>query len=142
MSRLAELALAVATEAHDGQVDKAGHPYIDHPVAVAESVRHHGDVHYAVALLHDVVEDSDHTAATLLDAGVPADVVDAVEALTHQPGEPRDDYYARVRANPVALVVKRADVAHNADEQRLAALPADTAQRLRRKYEKALAAHG
>jgi (p)ppGpp synthase/HD superfamily hydrolase len=134
---ISQLVLAIATKAHSGQVDKAGQPYIDHPIAVAESVRHLGETHYAAALLHDVIEDTGYDAKYLLATGVPSNVVEAVEVLTHRKGESRIDYYQRVRQHPVALAVKLADVAHNAGEQRLAALSQEDSKRLRNKYAEA-----
>lgn len=129
-------AKAIAEQYHQGQQDKAGHPYVTHPARVARRVT--GDPTLeAIAWLHDVVEDTDATTDTLAAAGIPAEVITGVEAITHRPGELRDTYYARFAANPHALAVKRADIADNSDPDRLAQLPADTAQRLRVKYRNA-----
>ena len=135
--RMVERAYDIAAAAHSEQVDKAGQPYLRHPVRVAQAVAPVGLVHVAVALLHDVVEDTDVTLADLREA-MPEQVVEAVDALTHRKGEPRADYYERVAANPIALVVKRADIADNMSPDRLAALDSATAQRLRKKYAQAL----
>ncbi len=135
-------AIALARQAHEGQTDKAGHPYIEHPLRVmvrarvpagldAEHVR-------MAAVLHDVVEDTDLTSERLRAFGCPAPVVAAVTALTHADGEARHDYLARVTADPIAACVKRADVADNSDPDRLAQLPAATADRLRAKYAETL----
>ncbi len=127
----------VAKEAHQGQYDKAGEPYIEHCRRVAERVRG-DDMAEVVAWLHDVMEDSPGFGGRLLEFG--EDVVAAVMALTRFHGEHPAAYYERVKANPVALKVKLADVADNADEARLARLDWETAERLRKKYKRAVMA--
>ncbi len=129
---LSALAERIAIEAHEGQTDKAGHPYIDHPRRVA--ARLDTDEEGAVAWLHDVIEDTAVTADHLRRAGLSDEVVVAVDALTHRPGEPRDLYLARVKGNRLATTVKLADVADNADLARLALLDAPTRTRLKSKY--------
>lgn len=129
-----ELAFLVARTAHRGQVDKLGEPYILHPLEVGRAVRHLGPVHEAAAYLHDVLEDTAVTVEDLRARGIPTEVIETVEVLTHRKGEPRVDYYARVREHPVALAVKRADVAHNSSPERLAGLDPETRDRLERKY--------
>lgn len=128
----------VAAAAHDGQLDKAGHPYIEHPRRVAARVAHLGVEVVMVALLHDVVEDTQVTLDVLA-ATFPPQVVAAVDTITKRAGEPRDDYYARVAANPIATVVKRADIDDNTDPLRLAALPGKLQARLEAKYAHARA---
>lgn len=135
--RAVATAALVARLAHAGQTDKAGQAYVDHPRRVAERVT--GDLARTVAWLHDVVEDTPVTLDELEQAFGPR-VADAVDALTVRHGETRAGYYARVRANPTALTVKLADIADNTDPDRLTALPADLADRLRAKYAAALAA--
>jgi (p)ppGpp synthase/HD superfamily hydrolase len=122
----------IATTAHTGQVDQAGNDYIAHPARVAAAL--HTPQQQAAGWLHDVLEDTDVTAADLRSAGMPAAVVAAVEALTKQDGELLEDYLARLAADPVAVAVKRADVADNADPDRLGELDPQTADRLERKY--------
>lgn len=128
-----------ATRAHDGQFDKAGKPYILHPMRVAADVAaEYGDDHPAVivAFLHDVVEDTPTTIEDI-DRFFGDEIAQAVEALSKRPGECLADYYERVRANPVALIVKTADIRDNSSPARLAVLNASVAQRLRAKYQKA-----
>ncbi len=134
----------IAVRAHAGQVDKAGAPYIDHPRRVVAHVRSTGgrDDAIAAAWLHDVLEDTALGSDDLRAAGIPARVVTAVEALTHRPGEPRDDYYARVRSNELALIVKRADLADNTDPVRVGRLDPATRERLAAKYAHARQALG
>ena len=90
------------------------------------------------AVLHDVVEDTDVTLEDLTAVGCPADVLEAVTALSKLPGESQADYLARVLANPMALVVKRADIADNMSADRMRRLDRPTQERLRAKYEAAL----
>lgn len=135
---LTTTAQRMATQAHAGQTDKAGQPYIGHPGRVAARLT--GDEHaVAAAWLHDVLEDTQTTAADLAAQGVPATVVAAVEALTRREGDLPDDYYARVAANPLALRVKRADIADNTDPERLAQLDPALRERLTAKYDHARA---
>lgn len=130
---------ALAEGAHQRQVDKAGQPYIDHPVAVADLLAEHGDHAMMAGLLHDVVEDTDVTCADLLAAGYPPEVVEAVDAVTRRDGEPYMDMIRRASAHPLGRLVKIADNAHNSHPDRLALLPKDDQKRLRRKYERARA---
>lgn len=132
----------VARCAHDGQVDKSGEPYIDHPARVAAGARERApdsqaDLAEAAAWLHDVVEDTETNLDDLAEQGFPGLIVAAVDALTRRPTEPPDAYYARVAADPIALVVKLADVADNSDPERLVRLAPHTRDRLTAKYSHA-----
>ena len=110
-STLLALALDLARRAHHGQVDKAGAAYLEHPLRVMTAMR--TDTEKMVAVLHDAVEDSELTLQDLIRHGLPGDVVDAVDAITKRPGEPYASYLGRVKANPVALRVKVADMTDN-----------------------------
>ncbi len=129
-------AIALARRAHEGQLDKSGQPYIGHPLRVMSRVT--GEHAQMVAVLHDVIEDTWVTADHLAAAGCPPEVVEAVIAISHLPGEPQRDYLTRVAANPLALLVKRADIADNSGPERLARLDARTRRRLTEKYATAL----
>lgn len=132
-----DAARTLATTAHAGQVDKSGAPYIGHPARVAELVRRrapHRPEAVAAAWLHDVVEDTPVSLDDLRSAGFGQEVLAAVEALTRHPGEPAEDYYARVLADPLALLVKRADLDDNGAPERLARLEPEVRDRLRAKY--------
>lgn len=129
-------AVRIARAAHEGQVDKSGNPYIGHPLRVMGRVA--GEHARMAAVLHDVVEDTAVTTADLSAAGCPPEVVATVDALSHRPGETQEDYLARVRADPVAVEVKRADIADNTSQPRLALLDQATQDRLRAKYARAL----
>jgi len=113
-----ERAIEIAAAAHAGQVDKAGQPYILHPLRVM--LRVSTEYERMAAVLHDVVEDTLVTLAQLTEAGFPGEVVDAIEALTKRPGETRMQAAARAALNPIARVVKLADNAENMDLSRIA----------------------
>ncbi|WP_274558421.1 HD domain-containing protein [Streptomyces spiramyceticus] len=127
---------AIAREAHAAQTDKAGRPYTEHLQAVAEGVRARGgtDEQIAAGWLHDSVEDDALSRAWLDQAGLPQSVKDMVLAVTKRPGEDLRTYTARILATPGALLVKEADLAHNADPGRLAVLDEATRARLTLKY--------
>ncbi|MFE9773132.1 HD domain-containing protein [Streptomyces sp. NPDC005931] len=127
---------ATARAAHDGQTDKAGRPYAEHLRAVAEGVRARGGDpdQIAAAWLHDAVEDDRLPAAWLEEAALTRRTKDIVRAVTKRSGEPPEAYAARILATPGALLVKEADLAHNADPARLAVLDEATRTRLTEKY--------
>ena len=114
-----EHAIALAASAHSGQVDKAGQPYILHPLRLMLAVTTPDE--RMAAVLHDVVEDTAITLAQLVEVGFPNAVITAIEALTKRPGETRIDAAKRAAANPIARVVKLADVTDNMDLSRIAA---------------------
>jgi hypothetical protein len=97
-----------------------------------------GDRERMVAVLHDVVEDTEATTDDLALAGCPSDVLQAVDAISRRPGEDHEAYLARVAANDLALVVKRADIADNCSPDRMARLDEATRERLQVKYAHAL----
>lgn len=141
-SRMLVMAQAIAYAMHNKQTDKAGEPYIDHVTTVAITVRalYPDDARVeTVAWLHDVIEDTPMTLEELRAFGFGEDIIDAVDAITHQPNERRDAYYVRVAANPLAVIVKRADISHNARPDRLAMLDPKTRERLTVKYADAVA---
>jgi (p)ppGpp synthase/HD superfamily hydrolase len=127
---------ATARAAHAGQTDKAGRPYAEHLLAVAEGVRRRGgdDEQIAAAWLHDSVEDDALSRRWLREAELSTRTKDIVLALTKRAGEPPEAYAARILATPGALLVKEADLAHNADPARLAVLDGATRARLTEKY--------
>ena len=129
-------AFEVAFAAHAGQTDKSGAPYIAHVVRVAAKLTLPED--QIVALLHDTVEDCDTTLEEIAATFGPG-IAAAVDAITKRDHEPLEDYIARVRANPIATRVKRADVADNSDPTRMDQLSPEFQERLRAKYAKVLA---
>lgn len=133
---LTRKALCIAYDAHHGQRDKSGLPYIHHPLHLAEQMR--DEFTCAAALLHDVAEDTTLTPEDLRRAGIPSPVLEALALLTHDPAVPYPDYIARLASNPIARAVKLADLRHNSDLSRLEQV---TEKDLRRaeKYRAALA---
>ena len=128
-----ERAAEIAKEAHAGQVDKAGEPYINHPWRVASKLS--GD-EGIVALLHDVVEDSEWTLDRLRAEGFSETVLDAIDAVTRRKGEDYFDFIRRARDNEIGRVVKIHDLFDNLAPERLAKLsPADRAKAEHKYYE-------
>lgn len=130
-----EIAKAIAIQAHEGQLDKAGKPYIEHPRAVADAVE--GDTAKAVAWLHDVVEDSSMTFDDLQAAGIAPEVINHLQLLTHDKSVPYMEYIAALKNDLVAREVKLADLRHNSDLSRLNTIADKDRERLV-KYQQAL----
>lgn len=114
---LVERALAQALNAHAGQRDKAGKPYILHPLRIMAKMD--DPISQAAALLHDVLEDSETTTADLEADGFPAEVIEAVVALTRRPGESYVAFIERIRLNALARRIKLADIEDNLSVLRL-----------------------
>ncbi|ASP37347.1 guanosine-3',5'-bis(diphosphate) 3'-pyrophosphohydrolase [Bacterioplanes sanyensis] len=112
-----EHAIAIAVKAHQGQTDKAGTAYILHPIRVM--LRMHSHDERIVAVLHDVVEDSDVTLAQLQAEGFSEHIIAALDALTKRPGEDRIQAAHRAAGHPLARAVKLADNSENMDLTRL-----------------------
>ena len=112
-----ESALQLAAEAHSGQQDKAGKPYILHPIRVMLSVSTTDE--QIAAILHDTVEDTDVTYEQLSEAGFSAEIISAVRALTKLDGESRVEAARRAVKHPIARQVKLADVKDNLDISRI-----------------------
>ena len=131
-------AMKIAYDAHHGQVDKAGVPYIFHPLHLAETMD--DEISCCAALLHDTVEDTDVTLEQLA-AEFPSEVVEAVRLLTHAPGTDYYDYVRAIRENPIAMKVKFAELDHNSDQSRFAGVrvPEERLGYFRDKYAKARA---
>ena len=129
-------ALKLCFEAHKNQVDKSGMPYVFHPFHVAEQMTDEATT--IVALLHDVVEDTDYTLEDLAAEGFGKDILEAVALMTHEDDVPYLDYVAKLKDNPIARAVKLADLAHNSDLSRIGEVDEETRERLE-KYKKAMA---
>ncbi len=108
---LVTLALAIATARHAGVYRRGGLPYITHPVAVAAALETPEDK--ALALLHDVPEDTGMTEAELIALGIPADIAADAVAMAKLPGETYETYLARVKLTARRVRVKLADIRHN-----------------------------
>ena len=133
-THLTNEAMKIAYHAHHGQVDKSGIPYIFHPYHLAEQMP--DEYTTCVALLHDVVEDTDVTIEELRDI-FPPQVIEAVALMTHDEDEPYLDYVRRISTNPIAKAVKLADLRHNSDQTRLENADAATLAHFQEKYRKA-----
>ena len=106
-------ALKLCFESHKNQLDKSGLPYVFHPFHLAEQMEDEDTT--IVALLHDVVEDTSYTLADLAEFGFSPKVIEAIRLMTHEKGMPYMHYVAKIRENPIARVVKLADLRHNSD---------------------------
>ena len=113
-----EKAIEIAARHHAGDTDKAGKPYLLHPLRLMFAVR--SPFEMMAAVLHDVVEDTPVTLQDLESEGFHPDVIAAIDALTKKPGESRLEAAARAAQDPIALVVKLADVTDNMDLSRIA----------------------
>jgi len=137
-TELTRKALKIAYDAHHGQTDKTGLPYIYHPLHIAE---HIGDDEalIAAALLHDVVEDTDISFEMLSSQGISEEVITALKLLTHGELTPYMEYIQNIKdsGNRIALAVKLADLKHNSDTWRLVAIDDRAKARLER-YRQAL----
>lgn len=127
-------ALTLCFDAHKDQKDKSGLPYVFHPFHLAEQMETEETT--VVALLHDVVEDTDYTLADLEDMGFSKAVLDALALLTHDPSVDYMDYVRAIKANPIARTVKLADLRHNSDLTRLDTVDEKALARVE-KYQKA-----
>lgn len=134
-TELTQKAMKIAYKAHRDQTDKSGVPYIFHPIHLAEQMT--DEAMTCVALLHDVVEDTEVTLEDLRAAGFPAEVLDAICLMTHDEAVPYLDYVRKIKENPIATVVKLADLKHNSDTTRLAVVDEMALARVE-KYRKAM----
>lgn len=127
-------AINIAYNAHMGQTDKFGIPYIFHPMHLAEQMETEDEC--IVAILHDVVEDTDVTFE-YLEKEFSNNVIEALKFLTHDKSVPYDEYIKKLKDNPLAKKVKLADLKHNSDKTRLNQItPKDIFRN--QKYENAL----
>lgn len=111
--------LVIVTNAHAGQFDKGGNPYILHPLKVMHYTKSLDEEIQCIALGHDVIEDTSVTYKDLREAGISDRVISGIKALTKLPGQTLDEYKEGVFANPDAMIVKMADLRHNTDIRRL-----------------------
>ena len=131
-----ERAIEIAVEAHKGQIDKGGSPYILHPLRVMMSVN--GESEKIVAVLHDVVEDSDWTFDALLAEGFAVEAIEALKSVTKESeDEGYDLFIQRAMRNPIGRKVKIADLRDNLDVTRISDMTDKDVKRIN-KYKKAL----
>lgn len=128
-------AMRLCYKAHDGQVDKAEIPYVFHSFHLAEQMPDENTT--IVALLHDVVEDTGITIEDLRKEGFSEEILEAISVLTHPSHVPYFKYIERIKDNPIARIVKIADLQHNSDLSRLEKVTEKDETRLK-KYKQAL----
>lgn len=127
---LYDLALQIATKAHEGQKDKSGYEYIMHPIRVAERCK---DTRAKiVALLHDTIEDTFVTTDYLREQGFPDEIIEGVLSVTKHQGESYDEFVRRAAESPLGKEVKKADLEDNMDIRRLKELTDEDVGRLRK----------
>lgn len=131
-----DLAILIAAQAHLSVQDKGGKPYILHPLRLMMRLRTEDQELMSIAILHDVIEDSQITADYLLKMGFSYRVVSALKLLTHTKGESYEDYIDAMRTNKDALRVKREDLRDNSDITRLKGVSEKDLERMQ-KYHKA-----
>ena len=129
-------ALKLCFEAHKNQVDKSGIPYVFHPFHLAEQMTTEETT--IVALLHELVEDTDYTIEDLINMGFDKAITDAIALMTHDDDVDYMDYVRIIKENPIAKTVKMADLKHNSDITRLDVVDEKALNR-REKYLKAIA---
>jgi (p)ppGpp synthase/HD superfamily hydrolase len=122
-----EKAISLATEAHNGQEDKNGEPHILHPLRVMARVK--SEAEKIVAVLHDIIEDTDYTIENKGENGYSKEVLEAIDCLTKRDGEDYDKYLERSRTNPIAQKVKIADLEDNMDIRRFDVLKEEDLKR-------------
>ncbi|MNL42771.1 Bifunctional (p)ppGpp synthase/hydrolase relA [compost metagenome] len=135
MTQTLERAIAIAANAHQGQVDKGGSPYILHPLKVMLRVNTLEE--RIVAVLHDVVEDCGISLDELRQEGFSEAVLEAIAAVTKVPGESYEAFVERAALNPVGRVVKLADLEENSDLSRIEQPSWDDLERIE-KYRRAI----
>ncbi|MGN0435133.1 MAG: HD domain-containing protein [Wujia sp.] len=132
-TELTKKALKLCYKAHEGQLDKGGMPYVFHPLHLAEQLDEEYEI--CVALLHDVVEDTDYTLEDIAREGFPKEIIEAIDCLTRVKPQNYMDYICKVKTNPMAVKIKLLDIEHNSDITRLDDVKQE--QRLLEKYKKA-----
>ena len=132
---MTKIALKLCFEAHKDQIDKSGMPYVFHPFHLAEQMKDEKTT--VVALLHDVVEDTEYTLDDLKNMGFSEDILSAIALMTHDDSVPYMEYVAQIKADPIAKAVKLADLRHNSDLSRLDKVTSYDLERAE-KYKKAI----
>lgn len=127
-------AIAIASDKHMGQFDRGGAPYVLHVLTVAHYLESSDMELMAVAVLHDVVEDTNTTFEDLKEAGMSDRIVEAVRLLTKMPGQTIREYLDGIKTNKDAIAVKLADLRHNSDIRRLKGISEKDIERIK-KYQ-------
>lgn len=132
---MTKIALKLCFEAHKDQIDKSGMPYVFHPFHLAEQMADENTT--IVALLHDVIEDTEYTLDDLRKFGFAEDVLSAISLMTHADDVPYMEYVVKIKTNPIAKAVKLADLKHNSDMSRLDQITQTDEERAK-KYKQAI----
>ena len=135
LSKILDKAALICVTKHQGQRDKAGAAYFQHPMRIAMSCEK--DEEKIVALLHDTIEDTDVTPEWLKQQGFSDEIVEAILSVTRNPGEDYQEFVARAKKNPIGRIVKIHDLEDNLNVLRLSEISPEMAERLT-KYLKAL----
>ena len=130
-----KMALKLCFDAHKEQTDKSGMPYVFHPFHLAEQMKTEETT--IVALLHDLIEDTDYTIEDLTSMGFDKTITDAIALMTHADDVEYMDYVRMIKDNPIAKAVKLADLRHNSDLTRLDTID-ERALKRNEKYLKAI----
>ena len=128
-------ALKICFDAHKNQTDKSGLPYVFHPFHLAEQMETEETT--IVALLHDVVEDTNITLEDLKEKGFKNEIIEAIALMTHSDETDYMDYVRAIKENPIAKTVKLADLKHNSDLSRMDVIDEKVLER-RKKYLEAI----
>lgn len=134
---MTKAAMKLCFEAHKNQVDKAGIPYVFHPISLAERFGEGQEAEICVALLHDVLEDADYTIDDIRAAGMSEEVIEALLLLNHNPKVEYMDYVRHLSKNNIARHVKICDLQHNSNLSRLETVTEKDLKRVE-KYKEAL----
>ena len=137
-TNMTKKALKLSFEAHKDQIDKSGMPYVYPPFHLAEQMKDENTT--IVALLHDVVEDTDITIDDIRKMGFNEEVCEALKLMTHDDNVPYIEYVKKLKSNPIAKTVKIADLKHNSDLTRLDTVDEKALKRVE-KYKRAMKAH-
>lgn len=135
MKHVLSAAILFATQKHHGQFDKGGMPYIFHCLKVMHYTKSEDEELLAIAVLHDVIEDTKSTYEELKEVGMTDRVIHGIQCLTKMPGETPEQYLDKVKSNPDAVIVKKADLRHNSDIRRLKGVSEKDIMRMQ-KYQK------
>ena len=134
-AKLLDKAALICVTKHQGQRDKAGAAYFQHPMRVAMNCER--DEEKIVALLHDTIEDTDVTPEWLKQQGFSDEFIEAILSVTRNQGEDYQEFVARAKKNPIGRIVKIHDLEDNLNVFRLSEISPEMAERLT-KYLKAL----
>lgn len=111
--------LVMATNAHHGQFDRGGKPYILHCLKVMHNLKSDDEELQCIALGHDIIEDTNTTYVELREAGFTDRIIEGIRRMTKQPGQTYDEYKEQIFRSKDAMLVKMADLQHNSDIRRL-----------------------